>query len=205
MVSVIIFYVLIQAVAQSTLGASLAAQKAPLATVAGIELGAWATTLLLVGGIISIFGTLFSCVMAFSRVMFAGAFNSLLPKFLAKVHPKFATPHWSIITVSCLAFILACTGGYRYLIVVATISIMLSYVGVALALIKFKLQKEGAASEAGFRVPGGVIIPSITVIALCWFLWHSKYEEIVGLGIFIGLLIVIYLLKLILTNRKLTQ
>jgi amino acid transporter len=131
--------------------------------------------------------------MAFSRVLFAGAFNKTLPGFLEKVHPKYATPHWAIITLSIFAVILACSGGYRYLIVVATISMMLSYVGVALALIKFKLQKETHRPAGSFRIPGGIIIPVISLVALGWFLWHSKKEELVGIGVFIGALIIIYL------------
>lgn len=199
--SVIGFYMLIQVVAQSALGNSLATQKAPLATVAGIELGSWAITLLLAAGIISIFGTLFSCVMAFSRVMFAGAFNNLLPSYLGRVHPRFATPHWAIVTVSVLAFILASSGGYRHLIVVATISMMLSYLGVSLALIKFKLKKAAVPSE-GFSTPGGITIPLISVLALCWFLWHSKSDEVIGIAIFIMLLMVIYVVKNFVTKKN---
>jgi APA family basic amino acid/polyamine antiporter len=203
---VIIFYILIQLVAQSTLGNKLAAEKAPLATVAGIELGGWGMKLLLIGGLVSIFGTLFSCIMAFSRVMFAGAFNNLLPKFLEKVHPKYATPHRAIICISLFAIILACTGGYRYLIVVATISMMLSYVGVAFALIKFKLQKEKVTdANQGFRLPGGIAIPVLALIALGWFLWHSKKEEIVGLGIFIAVLIIVYVIKLLFAPKPSNQ
>ncbi len=158
-ISVIIFYILIHVVAQSSLGTSLATQKAPLAAVANAELGYWALQLLLIGGIISIFGSLFSGLMAFSRVMFAGAFNNLLPKYLSKVHPRYATPYWAIITLSVLAFIFACTGGYRQLIVIATTSMMLIFVGVVLALIKFKLTKDETYAATGFKIPGGIIIP----------------------------------------------
>jgi amino acid transporter len=193
--AVIVFYVLIHLVAQSTLGNLLASQKAPLAAVAGIELGSWALQVLIIGGIISIFGTLFSCIMAFSRVLFAGAFNKTLPGFLAEVHPRYATPHWAIITLSVIAFILACSGGYRYLIVVATISMLLSYVGVVLALIKFKLHKEDTRPANSFRIPGGITIPVLSLISLGWFLWHSKKEELAGISIFIGALIFIYLVK----------
>ena len=203
--SVIIFYMLIQLTAQSSLGASLATQKAPLAAVAGSEVGSWALQMLIVCGIISIFGSLYSGVMAFSRVMFAGAFNGLLPKYLSKVHPRYATPYWSIITLSAIGLILACTGGYRHLIVVATISMMLLFVGVVLALIKFKLSKEENQDVTGFRIPGGVTIPVIALITLVWFLWHSKQDEIKGAAIFIASVSVIYLLKIIFSKRKATM
>ncbi|CAN5580620.1 APC family permease [soil metagenome] len=199
--AVIVFYMLIHLVAQSTLGNSLASQKAPLATVAGNQMGAWALQVLIIGGIISIFGTLFSCIMAFSRVLFAGAFNGTLPKYVGKVHPKYATPYRAIITISVIAFVLACTGGYRYLIMVATISMILSYVGVVLALIKFKLQKDDDHTTNSFRLPGGIIIPALSLIALAWFLWHSKKEEFTGVVIFIAALIIIYSIKMWIRSR----
>jgi len=192
---VIIFYLLIHLVAQSSLGNSLATQKAPLAAVSGAMLGSWALKLLLVGGILSIFGTLYSGIMAFSRVLFAGAFNGLLPKYLAKVHPRYATPYWSIISIASIALIMACTGGYRQLIVVATISMMLLFVGVVLALIKSRLKKENTVASNGFKIPGGITLPVIALIALIWFLSHSKKEEVIGICIFIGLLTGIYISK----------
>ena len=134
--------------------------------------------------------------MAFSRVMFAGAFNNLLPKYLSKVHPRYATPYWAIITLSALAFIFACTGGYRQLIIIATTSMMLIFVGVVLALIKFKLTKNDYPAT-GFKIPGGIIIPVIALIALIWFVSYSKKEEITGICIFIGVLIIIYFVKII--------
>lgn len=199
--AVIVFYMLIHLVAQSTLGNTLAAQKAPLAAVAGNQLGAWALQVLIIGGIISIFGTLFSCIMAFSRVLFAGAFNGTLPKYYKKVHPKYATPYIAIITISVIALILACTGEYRYLIMLATISMMLSYVDVVLALIKFELQKDDDRITNSFRLPGGIIIPALSLIALAWFLWHSKKEELSGIGVFILALIIIYLVQMWIRSR----
>jgi APA family basic amino acid/polyamine antiporter len=192
--SVIIFYILVHLVAQSSLGTSLSTQKAPLAAVAGVELGNWGLQLLLVCGIISIFGCLFSIVMVFSRVLFAGAFNGQLPKFLSKVHPRYATPYWSVITLSVLALVLACTGGYRTLIVIATASVMLVFVGVVLALIKFKLIKDERYAATGFKIPGGIVIPVIALITLTWFLMHSKKDEVIGICIFVGLLIIIYMI-----------
>lgn len=193
--SVIVFYMLIHLVAQSSLGSSLAEQKAPLATVAKKEMGDWGMQVLIIGGIISIAGTLFSCIMAFSRVMFAGAFNKVLPAYFGKVHRSYATPYRSIIAISVIALLLACSGGYRYLIVVATISMMLMYVGVVLALIKFRITEKKGQTSTGFRIPGGFIIPIISLATLTWFLSHSKLEEIKWLSIFIIVLIAIYWIK----------
>jgi len=97
---------------------------------------------------------------------------------------------------------MACTGGYRTLIVIATASMMLIFVGVVLALIKFKLTKDQTYAATGFKIPGGIVIPIIALITLGWFLSHSKKEEITGICIFISLLIIIYVIKLLLIKKR---
>ena len=92
-------YILIHLVAQSSLGDALAAQKAPLATLAGSFAGNFGLQALIFCGIVSMLGCLYSMQMTFARVLFAGSFNGLLPSYLSKVHPKYATPHWSITTL----------------------------------------------------------------------------------------------------------
>ena len=196
----VIFYALLQIVSQSAMGAELTNQKAPLAAVAGILLGSWGIKVLIACGVIAIFGSFYSIILGFSRVLFAGAKDGLLPKFLSAVHPKYATPHLAIISFSVIAFIMAVSGGFRQLIVLATITILISYTGVVLVLIKFRL-KENKAYPAGFRLPGGLLIPMVTLIILGWFLFQSKLNELIAIGIFLAALSVIYTVKLLLNKR----
>lgn len=201
-ISVIVFYSLIQLVSQSALGPELITQKAPLAAAAGKLMGNWGIKILLIGGLISIIGTLYSLVIVFPRVLFAGAVDGLLPKFLSKVHPKYATPHWAIIVFALIAFLLAFSGGFRQLVILATISMLLLYVGVALALIKFRISKENKF-PASFMLPGGVIIPGLTLIVISWLLSKSTPDEVKAAGIFIAIVSLIYLLK-ILVGKKIS-
>lgn len=196
----VIFYALLQIVSQSAMGAELANQKAPLAAVAGILLGSWGIKVLIACGVIAIFGSFYSIILGFSRVLFAGAKDGLLPKFLSAVHPKYATPHLAIISFSVIAFIMAVSGGFRQLIVLATITILISYTGVVLVLIKFRL-KENKAYPAGFRLPGGLLIPMVTLIILGWFLFQSKLNELIAIGILLAALSVIYAVKLFFNKR----
>ena len=196
----VIFYALLQIVSQSAMGAELANQKAPLAAVAGILLGSWGIKVLIACGVIAIFGSFYSIILGFSRVLFAGAKDGLLPKFLSAVHPKYATPHLAIVGFSVIAFIMAVSGGFRQLIVLATITILISYTGVVLVLIKFRL-KENKAYPAGFRLPGGLLIPMITLIILGWFLFQSKLNELIAIGILLAALSVIYAVKLFFNKR----
>ena len=196
----VVFYALLQLVSQSALGAELANQKAPLAAVAGILLGSWGIKVLIACGVIAIFGSFYSTILGFPRVLFAGANDGLLPKFLSKVHPKYATPHLAIIGFSAIAFIMAVSGGFRQLIVLATITLLITYAGVVLALIKFRL-KSSKAYPASFMLPGGLLIPIVTLIILGWFICQSKLNELIAIGIFLAVLSVIYAAKFFFKKR----
>ena len=194
-VSVVVFYSLIQIAAQSALGAELINQKAPLAAVAGKLAGNWGIQVLIVGGVISIFGSLYSGVLVFSRVLFAGANDGLLPKYLSQVHTKYSTPHWAIITILVIAFFMSVSGGFRQLIILASTSMLLLYTGVVLAAIKFRL-KGSKKYPAAFMLPGSLFIPIITLMILGWFIFQSKSSEISPIGIFLSILTVMYILRL---------
>jgi amino acid transporter len=177
-------------------------KEAPLAAVAFVLFGSMGSSLLIACAVVAIFGSFNSIILLFPRVMFAGAKDGYLPAFLSKVHPKYATPHWAIIAFSAVAFFVAISGGFKQLVVIATMSILLLYMGVIFALIKFRSKKYDG-QPASFRVPGGLVIPITAILFLAWFLFQSKSNEIIGTGIFLGILSVIYLLHYLIAARNL--
>lgn len=193
-ISVIIFYSLIQLASQNVLGVSLADQKAPLSAVAGSVAGSWGTRILFIAGLISILGSLYSGILVFSRVLFAGANEGQLPKYLSEVHRKYATPDKSIIALVVLAFIFAISGSFRQLIILASTSTLLLFVAVVLAVIKFRLYDE-KQYPASFKLPGGILIPAITFLVLAWFLSQSTSAELMAMMTFISLTSLVYVLK----------
>ena len=200
----VVFFCLIQLVSQGVLGADLVNHKeAPLAAVAFSLFGSVGASILIICAIMAIFGSFNSVILLFPRVMFAGSKDGYLPAILSRVHPKYATPHWAIIAFSFIGFIVSVSGGFKQLVVIATMSLLLLYMGVALSLIKFRLTKKGNTPAASFKVPGGLIIPVATIVIITWFLFQSSSNEITGTGIFIAATSVIYLLRYLIAGRKL--
>lgn len=193
-IALIIFYCLIHIVAQGILGTALNNNKAPLAEAANIMVGNWGFTVMIACAIVSIAGSLNGLVMVFPRVMYAGGKEKLLPKFLSEVHPKFGTPYWSIIVFCVVAFLVAVSGGFKQLVILATITMLLTFLGVACAAIKFRL-KPSPEYKASFLMPGGLTLPVITVLLLIWFLFQSKPNEIAGMAILLAILTVVYFIK----------
>jgi APA family basic amino acid/polyamine antiporter len=189
---VLIVYMLLQTVTQGVLGADMALFKdAPLAAVAEKIVGPIGATILLFTAAISCFGNVSADVMATPRSLFAGANDGIFPKFLGKVHPKFATPHLAVITYGSLIFIFSVSGGFKQLAVLASAAILLIYLAVILATFKLRMEKQDA-SEKTFRAPGGLIVPFIGIASIVWLLASLTKWEILSTIIFIAVICVMY-------------
>lgn len=189
---VFIIYLLIQIVTQGVLGTQIIEFKdAPLAAVAERILGAAGVTILLIAAAISGLGSVNGDVLASPRLLFAGAKDGLFPKFLGKIHPRFSTPYWAVIIYASLIFVFSVSGGFKQLVILASGALLLIYLGVILALIKFRMKKNEDA-EKSFKVPGGLIIPGIAIGAIMYVLSNLNIREIVSIIVFIAAIGVIY-------------
>jgi len=189
---VLFIYMLLQTVVQGMFGAQIVLfRNAPLAAVADKIIGPAGATVLLLCAAVSCFGNVMLDILCTPRSLFAGANDGLFPKFLGKVHPKFATPYLAVITYGSLIFIFSIAGGFQQLAIMASAIILLVYLAVILATIKLRGKKmEG--DEKKFRAPGGIITPLIGIAAIIWLLSSLGKWEIVSTLIFIAAIIVIY-------------
>lgn len=179
---VFILYIAIQGVAQGVMGPDLALNlEAPLVATAERALGPWGRTFLLIGAGISILGVISGHVLNHPRAVFATARDGLLPKKLAEVHPRFKTPHISIIFCSVLACSIAMTGAFKTLAVVSSGSVLLLYLGCSLAVLKLRRMDSNPGKKV-FVVPGGPLIPVASSLVVVWLLSNMTLAEAIGLG-----------------------
>lgn len=192
--AVIVLYMLIQTISQGVLGSNLALQKeAPLAAVAAKILGDFGSTLIIAGAAFSMFAALSGSILSYPRVLFASANKGWLPSFIAKIHPKFATPFFAIFAYAMLDFIFSVAGGFKELAIIASASMLTIYLGVVLATIKLRLTNKSQKSDY-FKLPFGITIPIIAGISILWFLSNLATKEFISLGIFLVILSVMYLI-----------
>ena len=202
-VIVLIIYAGVHLVARGILGNSLSSYaSAPLAETAKKIMGPFGITLMILGAAISMFGYLSSDILNMPRVLFRSAKDKVIPvTALAKVHPRFATPYVSTIVFTTLGCFLAIIGGFRQLAILSTSSVLLIYLGVALAVIKLRTRDK--TEKTTFRIPGGLLIPLLSIIVIIWFLTNLKITEIISMLIFISVLSIIYvMLNLFNTKRS---
>jgi APA family basic amino acid/polyamine antiporter len=201
--AVITLYVSIQLVSQGVVGSELVEHtEAPLAEVARRIIGPVGGSLLVFAAAISIFGTLSGSIMQYPRILYAGGRDGSAPAFLSRVHPKFVTPVYAIVAYALLDFTFAISGGFEKLAVISSAALLLTYLGVVLATIKFRWTKGDNGAQGAFRIPGGWTVPILSVIVIVWFLTQLPAKDWIGVLIFFGILSVLFLVKITVLRKS---
>ncbi|MEY2499975.1 MAG: hypothetical protein QOI07_309 [Verrucomicrobiota bacterium] len=197
-----LLYILIQLVAQGTLGANLALHRdTPLAEAANVFLGKPGRLLLLAGATISGFGFIASDILSSPRILFAFGRDGILPRVLAHVHPRFRSPDVAILVYTVAALVLSLTSSFAELAIMANVAALLLYIICCAAA--WELMRRDVRTEARpFTFPGASVVPIVSIIAIIWILSHAKWDEwrpnvwVFGVGS------ALYLTQILLGRRK---
>ena len=130
--------------------------------------------ILIIGNSIGILG---SCGTAASRLPMAAGVDHLLPPIFARIHPRWATPHFSILLLGWVATVLiiavqagdSLRGAYNALVSLMTIGSFLPFLYIY-----------ASAWKAGWRITAAVGM-SVTVIVLACSVIPTGAVESVGL------------------------
>jgi basic amino acid/polyamine antiporter, APA family len=197
-----VIYMLIQLVAQGTLGVDLANHPdAPLAESAARFLGNLGRTILLAGAAISAFGFVTSDILSSPRIIFAFGRDGALPQFFAHVHPRYRSPDVAIITYATLAFALSITGTFEKLAVLSNVAVLLMYL-LCCAGCWVLVQRDVRSDGKPFNFPGMKIVPALAMVAIIWILAHATAQEFVVTGIVLALTSIVYLIRVPLRRKS---
>ena len=190
-----IIYIMIQLVAQGTLGVDLANYKdAPLAEAAAKFLGNIGRTILLVGAAVSAFGFVTSDILSSPRIIFAFGRDGALPAWFAHVHLRYRSPDVAIVTYAVLAFALSITGTFEQLAVLSNVAVLLMYL-LCCAACWFLVQRDIRADGQPFTFPGMKIVPALAIAAIIWILAHATVREFAVNGIVLAIASVLYVMR----------
>ena len=199
-----IIYILIQIVAQGTLGSALANYPdAPLAESAAKFLGNLGRTVLIAGATISAFGFVTSDILSSPRMIFAFGRDGALPEFFAHVHPRYRSPDVAIIAYATLAFAISVSGTFERLAVLSNVAVLLMYLLCCAAcwiLIQRDVRSDPAA--AGLNFPGMKVVPALAILAIIWILSHATMREFTVTGIVLVLASVLYFVRVQLRRKS---
>ena len=169
MIGITSLYIALQISAQGILGPSLAqANVSPLADAAGASFGGWARSLLLAGASISMFGYIGGMTLSVPRMLYAFARDGFLPRQFAEVDPTHHVPRLAIVTQSVLVVVLAVSGTFERLAILANVSALALYFGCALA---------------AWRLSKNSIVPWLACAVIVWLLTGLTAAEWLGFGV----------------------
>jgi amino acid transporter len=193
--AVTVIYLTVQVVAQGVLGSGLAGRAAPLADAAGAALGPPGRTLVLVGMVVSMFGYVAGVSLAVPRMLFAFAREGYLPGALARVHDRFSTPHVAIVAQAAIVIVLATTGTFEELAIIANVATLVVYAACCVAVLALRRVESATGArtdDAGFRAPLGGAIPVLALASIVWLLTSLTRMEWLSLAAIAAVASVIY-------------
>ena len=147
-----VVYTLTQVAVISVLAQPSATDR-PMAAAVQLMLGPWAAAVVSIGVLISCYGYLSANVLGFPRILFAMAEEGDMPPLMARVHPRFRTPHVAIVAFAILLYGFSVAGSFEWNLFVSAMARLIYYGSVAVALPV--LRRKHGAPEAQFRLPMG--------------------------------------------------
>ena len=173
---VVVLYVLIQIVCMATV-AQLGASERPLVDAGVALLGEAGGTLIGVGALVSMAGTLNAIFLGTSRLPYALAENAQIPAAFARLHPRHRTPTVAIVASALLIWVASLAFSFLSALTISSITKLMTYVIVCAAL--YKLRR---VSKAPFHLPAGTVIVAAAIALCLWLLTASRPVELLQIG-----------------------
>ena len=146
------------------------------ATAAEIIFGPYGASLISIAVIISTFGALNGSILSTARVCFAMARSNMFFKKLGEIHPKFGTPHTSLVAQGLWSCLLVLSGTFDtitdYVIFAAWLFYMLGAYGVIV------LRKKMPDAHRPYKVWGYPYTPIIFVLFSLLFLINTLVSDL---------------------------
>jgi amino acid transporter len=161
-----VLYILIQIVALSVLP-GLASDPTPLASAAAAIFGPQGAAIVSAGALVSTIGSLSALALVGPRILFALGASGDLPADLARVHPRFRTPHIAIIAFAVIAWAASLAANFSQLAIVSAIARLLFSASTCLAV---PLLRRRQPCANAFVLPGGPLVPIAAAAASVWLL-----------------------------------
>jgi APA family basic amino acid/polyamine antiporter len=130
---------------------------------ANASLGGWAAKGIAAAILVSMFSASNGLTLTTPRVYFAMARDGLFFERLARLHPRYQTPAFAVVTSSIWAALLAITGTYEQLLTYVVFSAWFFYAFGGIAV--FYYRRAHPDAHRPFRVPGYPVTPILFILS----------------------------------------
>ncbi len=160
----------------------IAGSRLVAADTASMIIGNSGVVLISLAVMISAFGTLNASVMTGPRTLFAMAEDRLFFKQLAAVHPRFKTPHVSIIVLSLLAVLFVLLiGNFNQLADMFVIAVWPFYVAGVAAV--YPLRRKFPDLPRPYKTIGYPVTPALFILAVLFLLGNAVFDDLKYYGL----------------------
>lgn len=162
-------YFAVAAAGIAVLGAgTLGESKAPLLDMANATLGEWGRPLILISATVAIGTSLNATALIFSRFLFAMGRSGILPAALARVHPRWGTPHVATTVVFALCALgLLMPLNLVFLFLAVNIPTLLKYGATSFAATRLVNRHRDLYDAAPFRLKPRLMIIWAWISVIC--------------------------------------
>lgn len=154
-----LIYLAIQIVFLGTV-APTGATAQPLASAARAVMGAPGAWLIALGALISVWGWFAGTMLGTPRLTYALAEQGDFPRFFGRIHPRFRTPHLSILVFAVFGWLLALLGSFQWNASLSAVARLVTYGTTCAALLC--LRKRALPAQA-FRIPAGPVFAALGI------------------------------------------
>jgi basic amino acid/polyamine antiporter, APA family len=150
----------------------------------------WVAGLVALGALGGITSVLYILLLAQPRVLFAMGRDGLLPRWTARIHPRFHTPH--VNTLACGLAVAACAAftPIEELAFLCNIGTLFAFFIVCLGV--FILRWTRPEAPRPFRIPGGKLVSLAGALASLSLMLSMPLDSWLRLFIWLGLGLVLY-------------
>jgi basic amino acid/polyamine antiporter, APA family len=153
-------YIALQFVVMHTLPMAATSVR-PVADSAAHFLGRFGSSLMASAALISVFGYLSAVMLHTPRLTFAMAEQGDFPRTLAAIHPRFRTPHVSILAFALLLLTFSVLGTFQWNVTLSAVSRLFIYASIAVALPVLRRQQPQANA---FRLRGAMFFVVLALL-----------------------------------------
>jgi len=178
-VTATLLYICVQVVVIYTL-ANPGATTKPAVDSARQFLGPIGVTLVAVGTLISVYGYLSANMLHTPRVTFAMGERGDFPSLFAAIHPRFRTPHFSIVIFASMLILFSIGGNFRWNASLSAISRLFMYGAIVAAL---PVLRRKYPHGAKFRLPAGTFFAVVGLAFMGVLLTQMHRAEVIVLSI----------------------
>jgi APA family basic amino acid/polyamine antiporter len=130
----------------------------------------WAIGIVAFGSVIAHTAVLLVFQLGQPRIFFSMARDGLLPPVFYKVHPRFRTPHISTILTGVFVAAFAAVASIDEMVDLTNIGTLFAFILVCAGIIVLRVKDP--ARHRPFRVPGGLIIPTLGIVSCLYLIYY---------------------------------